>query len=166
MVHSGNARIVIDNKKRKLLELKKEGTFYLLNQKNEKFAIFLKNNVLNAISISVMIGYFLNLPYWLWVIVAAILYGAYMLFFNKRILPSLSIVKSKHILIEKKTIDSKKRILFFAVGFIAISIGLLLCVIYNQINGEYNEWIVSCFSVFALLMSIKHFKEYLHYEAK
>lgn len=166
MLHSGNARIVIDNKKRKLLEIKKEGTFYLLNQKNEKFAIFLKNNVLNAISISVIVGYFLNLPYWAWAIIAGSLYIAYMVFFNKKIMPGLSLVKSKHIQIEKRTIDSRNRVLFFAIGFIAISIGLLLCVVLEQIDGYYNAWIVVGFSIFAFIMGLKHIKEYITYESK
>ena len=63
MIFGGSVDFVEDTKKRRLLFLRKEGVYYLVEKKQEKYVLFLKNNIINAASVGAMTGYFLKLPY-------------------------------------------------------------------------------------------------------
>ena len=87
MIFGGSVDFVEDTKKRRLLYLRKENSYYLVERKQEKYVLFLKNNIINAVSIGAMTGYFLKLPYVIWAVIALVFYISYLILFNTKIFP-------------------------------------------------------------------------------
>ncbi|MFR3292754.1 MAG: hypothetical protein ACLTQJ_06430 [[Clostridium] innocuum] len=78
-----------DTKGRRLLYIKKKNAYYLLPQHRE-FAITLwKHAEINAISISIILGYFLFHKIAGTIALALVLYAVELLIMNKKLLPSL-----------------------------------------------------------------------------
>ena len=86
-----------DTKGRRLLYIKKKNAYYLLPQHRE-FAITLwKHAEINAISISIILGYFLFHKIAGTIALALVLYAVELLIMNKKLLPSLHRAGGKHI---------------------------------------------------------------------
>ena len=86
-----------DTKGRRLLYIKKKHAYYLLPQHRE-FAITLwKHAEINAISISIILGYFLFHSIAGTALLALALYVLMLLVMNKKLLPSLHRVQGKNI---------------------------------------------------------------------
>ncbi|MEG0034672.1 MAG: hypothetical protein RR734_03770 [Bacilli bacterium] len=155
MVYSTNFKIVNDTKRGKLFQDIKNDKYYQLDNKNEKFAIMFKNCILNSVSLCILVGYFLNLSYILWIVIGLSIYITYTVFFNYKILPSLNLIKMKHI----KVLDEKKvtnnQSLLMSLGFIVVGLGLIFCIISGEVLGKTNKIVVTIFSFFSLAMGIK-----------
>ena len=96
-----------DTKGRRLLYIKKKNAYYLLPQHRE-FAITLwKHAEINAISISIILGYFLFHKIAGTIALALVLYAVELLIMNKKLLPSLHRAGGKHITWRKEHRDKE-----------------------------------------------------------
>lgn len=160
MINGWNIEVFQDKRNRKLMHIKQTETYYQVHEKDEKYVTLLKNNIINAVSIAAMITYFLNLhPVW-WFAIMGLVYGAYLLLFNKRILPRFSIVKNKHIEKKQESVSSSKYVLFLGVGFILIGIGLILCIVFEQVTSTIERYMVIGFSIFSFGMGMMQLRAY------
>ncbi|MEG0273733.1 MAG: hypothetical protein RR690_01280 [Longicatena sp.] len=160
MVNGWNVEAFHDKRNRRLLHLKKQDIYYQLNEKDEKFVTLLKNNEINAVSIAAIAGYFLKLhPVW-WIVIMAVIYGAYLWFFNAKVLPKLSTVKNKKIEKKLEKSSSSKSTLFFGIGFFVIAIGLVLCIFLDQVQNDFEMYMVIGFSIFAFVMGAMQVRKY------
>lgn len=121
-----------DTKGRRLLYIKKDNTYYLLPQ-NREFAITLwKHAEINAISISIILGYFLFHNIAGTVLLALALYAAVLLAMNKKLLPSLHRAGGRNITWRKEKPAKEGNSMLMAVLFLLIGVGLFLCLALEQ----------------------------------
>ena len=128
-----------DTKGRRLLYIKKKNAYYLLPQHRE-FAITLwKHAEINAISISIILGYFLFHKIAGTIALALVLYAVELLIMNKKLLPSLHRAGGKHITWRKEHRDKESGGIFPALLFLFIGIGLFLCLVFQQSEYDRND---------------------------
>lgn len=154
-----NVDLVEDKKKRRLLLVHEDNRYYLLDKRQEKYVTFLKNNLINAISIGAILGYFIKLPYWGWGLIALVVYAAYLLFFNTKIFPGLTMLKEKKIQVLQPS-ETKKRMLLFTFAFLAVGIGLLLCIPLGQANGTMESSAAVVGGIFSIFMGLRFLSDY------
>ncbi len=154
MIFGRQIELVQDVRGRKLLHLKKDDTFYFMEKKQETYANLFKNNVINSVSIGVMIGYFIKLPYWVWAAIALVVYVSYLLMFNKKIFPGYKkVVEKKPVKIAPPT-ESEAKVRFFSIGFIVIGVLLMLCVPLGWSDGSIPDIVVIGAGIFAVIMGL------------
>lgn len=162
MINGWNIEVFQDKRNRKLMHIKHTETYYHVHESDEKYVTLMKNNIINAISIATIIGYFLKLhPLW-WFVIMGLVYGAYLLLFNKKILPRCSIVKNKRIEKKQESKSSSKYILFLGIGFFVIGIGLLLCIVFEQVSNRFEMYMVIGFSIFSFVMGWMQIRTYMN----
>lgn len=154
MIFGGSVDLVEDTKKRRMLRLKKEDSYYLVDKKQEKYVLFLKNNLLNAASIGAMAGYFLKLPYVVWGVIAIVFYVMYLLLFNFKIFPSFEKLREKKIKVTPPS-ESKGKLRMFAAGFLVVGIGLLLCIPLGQVDESIDNSVVIVCGAFSIIMGVR-----------
>ena len=159
MIFGGSVDFVEDTKKRRLLYLRKENSYYLVDRKQEKYVLFLKNNIINAVSIGAMTGYFLKLPYVIWAVIALVFYISYLILFNTKIFPGFEKLREKKIKVVPPS-ETKGRMLMFALGFLAVGIGLLLCIPLNQVDGSIDSSVVIVCGAFSIIMGLRYLIAY------
>ncbi|MDO4475030.1 MAG: hypothetical protein Q4B75_10330 [Eubacteriales bacterium] len=159
MIFGRNVDMVEDTRGRKLLYMRDENTYYLLEDKLQKYVLFLKNNIINAISGGAMLGYFIRLPYWMWAVIAIAWYVAYIVFFNVKIFPRFEKLKEKKIKVAPPS-ETKGRMLIFALGFLAVGIGLFLCIPLGQVNGNIDGSVVVACGIFSFIMGVNYLNQY------
>ncbi len=159
MIFGGSVDFVEDTKKRRLLYLRKENSYYLVERKQEKYVLFLKNNIINAMSIGAMTGYFLKLPYVIWAVIALVFYISYLILFNTKIFPGFEKLREKKIKVVPPS-ETKGRMLMFALGFLAVGIGLLLCIPLNQVDGSIDSSVVIVCGAFSIIMGLRYLIAY------
>ncbi|NBK93674.1 hypothetical protein D5278_17135 [bacterium 1XD21-13] len=159
MIFGGSVDFVEDTKKRRLLYLRKENSYYLVERKQEKYVLFLKNNIINAVSIGAMTGYFLKLPYVIWAVIALVFYISYLILFNTKIFPGFEKLREKKIKVVPPS-ETKGRMLMFALGFLAVGIGLLLCIPLNQVDGSIDSSVVIVCGAFSIIMGLRYLIAY------
>lgn len=159
MIFGGSVDFVEDTKKRRLLYLRKENSYYLVERKQEKYVLFLKNNIINAVSIGAMTGYFLKLPYVIWAVIALVFYISYLILFNTKIFPGFEKLREKKIKVAPPS-ETKGRMLMFALGFLAVGIGLLLCIPLNQVDGSIDSSVVIVCGAFSIIMGLRYLIAY------
>lgn len=159
MIFGRNVDMVEDTKGRKLLYMKNEETYYLVEEKMQKYVLFLKNNIINAISGGAMIGYFIKLPYWMGAAIALAWYVAYIVFFNRKVFPKFERLKERKIKVAPPS-ETKGKMLLFALGFLAIGIGLFLCIPLGQVNGNIDGSVVVACGIFSVIMGVGYLNNY------
>lgn len=159
MIFGGSLDFVEDTKKRRLLYLRKENSYYLVERKQEKYVLFLKNSIINAVSIGAMTGYFLKLPYVIWAVIALVFYISYLILFNTKIFPGFEKLREKKIKVVPPS-ETKGRMLMFALGFLAVGIGLLLCIPLNQVDGSIDSSVVIVCGAFSIIMGLRYLIAY------
>ena len=159
MIFGGSVDFVEDTKKRRLLYLRKENSYYLVERKQEKYVLFLKNNIINAVSIGAMTGYFLKLPYVIWAVIALVFYISYLILFNTKLFPGFEKLREKKIKVVPPS-ETKGRMLMFALGFLAVGIGLLLCIPLNQVDGSIDSSVVIVCGAFSIIMGLRYLIAY------
>ena len=159
MIFGGSVDFVEDTKKRRLLYLRKENSYYLVERKQEKYVLFLKNNIINAVSIGAMTGYFLKLPYVIWAVIALVFYISYLILFNTKIFPGFEKLREKKIKVVPPS-ETKGRMLMFALGFLAVGIGLLLCIPLNQVDRSIDSSVVIVCGAFSIIMGLRYLIAY------
>lgn len=154
MIFGRHIELVQDTRGRKLLHLKKDDTFYFMEKKQETYASLFKNNVINAVSIGVMIGYFIKLPYWVWAAIALVVYVTYLITFNKKIFPGYKkVVEKKPVKIAPPT-ESEGKVRFFSIAFIVIGVLLMICVPMGWSDGSIPDGVVIACGIFAVIMGV------------
>ena len=121
--------------------------------------LFLKNNIINAVSIGAMTGYFLKLPYVIWAVIALVFYISYLILFNTKIFPGFEKLREKKIKVVPPS-ETKGRMLMFALGFLAVGIGLLLCIPLNQVDGSIDSSVVIVCGAFSIIMGLRYLIAY------
>lgn len=159
MVFGGSVDLVEDTKKRKLLYLRKDCCYYLVEKKQEKYVLFLKNNIINAVSIGAMVGYFLKLPYVFWAVIAFVFYIAYLILFNTKIFPGFVRLRENKIKVAPPS-ETKGKMLMFALAFLAVGIGLLLCIPLKQVDGSIDSSVVVVCGGFSIIMGLRYLIAY------
>ena len=159
MVFGRSIDMVEDTKKRKLLYVRKEDAYYLMDKNQQRYALFLKNNIINAVSVGAMLGYFIKLPYWVWAVIALAWYVVYLVFFNLKIFPKFTKLKEKKIKVVPPS-ETKGRMLFFALGFLAVGVGLLACIALGQTDGTIDNSIVVVCGIFSIFMGLFQLNNY------
>ena len=139
MIFGGSVDFVEDTKKRRLLYLRKEN--------------------INAVSIGAMTGYFLKLPYVIWAVIALVFYISYLILFNTKIFPGFEKLREKKIKVVPPS-ETKGRMLMFALGFLAVGIGLLLCIPLNQVDGSIDSSVVIVCGAFSIIMGLRYLIAY------
>lgn len=162
MINGWDIEIFQDKRNRKLMHIKHTEMYYQVHESDEKYVTLLKNNIINAVSIAAIIGYFLKLnPLW-WFLIMGLVYGAYLLLFNKKILPRFSIVKNKRIEKKQEKESSSKYILFLGIGFFVIGLGLILCIVFEQVTSNFEMYMVIGFSIFSIVMGMMQIRKYMN----
>ncbi len=159
MIFGGSVDFVEDTKKRRLLFLRKEGVYYLVEKKQEKYVLFLKNNIINAASVGAMTGYFLKLPYIIWGAIALVFYVSYLILFNTKIFPGFEKLREKKIKVVPPS-ETKGRMLMFSLGFLAVGAGLLLCIPLTQVEGSIDSGAVVVCGAFSIIMGLRYLTAY------
>lgn len=162
MLFGKDIDLVEDTKKRRLMQVRKDNTFYLLDKKQEKYVTFLKNNIINAVSIGVMLGYllkFLNWPWVVWAIVAVVWYVSYVVLFNTKVFPKFKKLKEKKVKVVPPS-TTKGKTLAFALAFLFIGIALLACVPMGQTTSETESVVVIGCGFFSIVMGLKFLGDY------
>lgn len=120
-----------DTRGRKLLHIKKTEKYYLLPE-NREFAVTLwKHNEINAISISIILGYFVFHSIPASILIGCIVYVAVCWYMNQKFLTSLSKVGGKKITWRKEVVRRENSVLP-ALLFLLVGIGLWLCIAFDQ----------------------------------
>lgn len=130
-----------DIKARSVLYDKKKKIGYLLTQKDKGKAHIFKLSMAYSAAISFIVGYFLHLPFYAYIVMAVLLYGLCLLYFNKKFLPSLTMLKKVE---KKKEVKKQKEGQFPVVGlgYAAIGIGLIYCLFTNQVEAGMMVYVV------------------------
>ena len=148
-----------DIKSRKILYDKKSNVGYLLMDKGEGKVQLLKMNIFNAAAISFILGYFLDFPIYMYFVLGVLIYAAYHLYFNNMYLPKLKKVKKFE---RKREVKSKKQetFPFIALGYLAIGLGLVYCLLTNQVEQGIMTYVVYGGILICLLNGFYYFKNY------
>ena len=144
-----------DTKGRRLLHIKKQDVYYLLPQNREFLVTLWKHSEINAISISIILGYFLLHSIAATVLLAIVLYAAELLLMNRKFLPSLNRAGGKHITWRKETQDRESSGLFSAILFLVIGIGLFLCLALEQTQNTMETVTAAAGGCIALYMGMR-----------
>lgn len=140
-----------DTKGRRLLYIKKKNAYYLLPQHRE-FAITLwKHAEINAISISIILGYFLFHSIAGTVLLALMLYAVMLLVMNKKLLPSLHRAGRRNITWRKEQPVREGSSILMAVLLLLIGAGLFLCLALEQTQNTMESFTAAaggCIAVF------------------
>lgn len=154
MIFGRDIELVQDTRGRKLLHLKKENTFYAMEKRQETYANLFKNNIINAVSLGVMIGYFIRLPYWAWAAIAVVVYVTYLITFNKKIFPGYRRLEEKKAIKITPPTESESKVRAFSLAFIAVGLLLMLCVPMGWSDGSIPDGVVIACGIFAVIMGI------------
>ena len=134
---------------------RKKTAVYLLPQHRE-FAITLwKHAEINAISISIILGYFLFHKIAGTIALALVLYAVELLIMNKKLLPSLHRAGGKHITWRKEHRDKESGGIFPALLFLFIGIGLFLCLVFQQTVNTIETITAAAGGCIAVLMGVR-----------
>lgn len=134
MVFGIHTELFEDQKNRKVLYVKPTNTYYVVERKQESLVKFLQTNIINAISLSFIIGMFFQWAPMIYAAVAAAIYFGYLYYFNKQVLPSLVVLREKHIKRKETKPQSTGQLTFQAVAFILIGAGLIYCIVTDQVD--------------------------------
>lgn len=144
-----------DKRGHRVLHIKKKEQYYQLGGNDEFKVKLLQNNSMNAISISVILGVLLQWHWALYVAVAIVVYIAYLLYFNRKVLPRLSVLKSKRIERDEAKREDSRQMLTQAIVFPILAAGLLYCLWSDQVEGQMLTAIVWIVIVLSLLIGGK-----------
>ena len=144
-----------DTKGRILLYIKKKHAYYLLPQHRE-FAITLwKHAEINAISISIILGYFLFHSIAGTALLALALYVLMLLVMNKKLLPSLHRVQGKNITWRKEKPAKAGNSMLLAVLLLMIGAGLFLCLALEQTQNTMETVTAALGGCIALFTGVR-----------
>ncbi len=163
MMFSFQIEVFEDMKSRKILYDKKTMTGYLLPDKGEGKVQLLKMNIFNAAAISFIIGYFLHFPIYLYFVLAIVLYGAYLYYFNQVFLPNLQKVKKFE---RKKVIKKQEKgtFPFIGLGYLVVGLGLIYCLFTDQVEVGAMTYVVYGGILICLVNVLYYFINYIKKE--
>lgn len=144
-----------DTKGRRLLYIKKKNAYYLLPQHRE-FAITLwKHAEINAISISIILGYFLFHSIAGTVLLALMLYAVMLLVMNKKLLPSLHRAGGRKITWRKEQPVREGGSILMAVLLLLIGAGLFLCLALEQTQNTMESVTAAAGGCIAVFVGVR-----------
>lgn len=146
-----------DQRSRKVLRIKTKDTYYLVPEKKESLVRLLQTNVVNAITLSLIIGMFIKWNPIFYAVAAVAIYCAYLLYFNLNILPQLQLLKEKKIRRKENKSFTFGQLMFQAVAFIFIAVGLGYCIITGQVDEGITEIAVMGGAAIALIFAMRSF---------
>lgn len=155
MVVGIQTQLFADKKNRQIFYIKKTGNYYVLKNKEEFYVKLLQNNIVNAISISVILGLFLHLDYIWYIAIAIALYIAYLIFFNLKVMANLSPIKAKHIERNAKPVNEKKQMLLQGIGLPFVGIALMICLLTGQVQDEMTKMVVLLCILMSFMFGLK-----------
>lgn len=151
MVFNWNSEIIRDTRNKKIFHIKNSDKYFLIDEEKEKLTDVFNSIHINAFSISAVVGYILKFEYWIWIVFAAVLYLAYVVYFNYKVLPEFIPIKQKQVVVKEKK-SSKFRVIASSIGLIVVGLGLALCVYFEQVTGILNIIFILGCSIFALVV--------------
>lgn len=155
MVVGIQTQLFADKKNRQIFYIKKTGNYYVLKNKEEFYVKLLQNNIVNAISISVILGLFLHLDYIWYISIAIVLYIAYLIFFNLKVMANLSPIKAKHIERNSKPVNEKKQMLLQGIALPLVGIALIICLLTGQVQDEMTKMVVLLCILMSFMFGLK-----------
>ena len=144
-----------DQKNRKILYVKTTGTYYVVEKKKESFVRFLQTNIINAISLSLIIGMFFQWTPIIYAAVAAAIYLGYLFYFNKQVFPSLQALRDKNIKRKEAKAQGFGQLMFQAAAFLLIGAGLIYCVATHQVDPGVMQLAVMVGTVISFAFGLK-----------
>lgn len=144
-----------DQKNRKILRIKTTDAYYHVSQKEERFVRLLQTNIVNAITLSLIIGMFFKWQPVVYVAVAAVIYVGYFLYFNKKIFSNLQEVQEKKIKRKETPPRGSKQLMIQAAAFLLVGVGLAYCIVTGQVDEELTRVAVIAGAGIAFLFGIK-----------
>ena len=150
MLHTGT-----DTKGRRLLYVKKTDKYYLLPHNREFVVTLWKHSEINAISISIILGYFLfhNIAYT--ILMAVAVYAIELLLMNKKVLPSLSRAGGKNITWRKEKKVEESTSVIPALLFLLVGIGLFLCLVFEQKQNDLESITAAAGGILAIVLGLR-----------
>ena len=95
----------------------------------------------------------------IWAVIALVFYISYLILFNTKIFPGFEKLREKKIKVVPPS-ETKGRMLMFALGFLAVGIGLLLCIPLNQVDGSIDSSVVIVCGAFSIIMGLRYLIAY------
>ena len=140
MVLGVQTEIFEDTKLRKIFHIKNTEKNYLLQEKDEFKVRLLRMNIVDSVSVAILLGLVIHMPIYAYVAVAAMVYVAYLFYFNSKVLPTMQAVKK----VERKKVEekSKDRPPFVAFAYLLVGAGLLYCMLSNQVEANLTYIVI------------------------
>ena len=151
--------VIEDTKSRKLLIVKNREAAYLLQKNDEKWVHLLRMNVIHSVSIAFLVWYFAKIPVWSSVLIGTCIYLVVLFYFNKRVLPHLSVIKKYRV--KTETNKTKNAFPVAAILYYLIAIALVICLFTDQVEPGYLTYIVYAAIIIAVAMGTIQFKTYI-----
>ncbi len=150
--------MIEDTKSRKILIVKNRAAAYLLQKTDEKWVHLFRMNVIHSASIAFLISYFAKIPLWGGVLIGIGVYLTVLFYFNKRVLPHLSVIKK----FKEKTVTnkSKKEFPVAAILYYLIAAALVICLFTGQVEPGYLTYIVYGAIIIAAVMGTIQLRTY------
>ena len=142
-----------DQKGRKILLVKPTGAYYLVEGKKDSFVKLLQTNVINAISLSLIIGMLFRWTPVIYAAVAAAIYIGYL--FNRQVFPSFPVLRDKHIKRKEAKAQGFGQLLFQSCAFLAVGAGLIYCIADGQVDPGAMQMAVTAAVVISAAFGVK-----------
>lgn len=144
-----------DQKGRKILHVKPTGTYYLVEGKKDSFVKLLQTNIINAISLSLIVGMFFQWTPIIYAAVAAAIYISYLFYFNNQVFPSFQALREKYIKRKEAKAQGFGQLLFQAAAFLAIGAGLVYCIADGQVSPGTMQLAVTAAVIISFAFGVK-----------
>lgn len=155
MVFGWMLKVGCDTKGRRLLYIKSKDTYYLLPEKKEFLVTLWKHNEVNAISIGVILGYFIFKTISAALLIAALCYVVVLALMNFKLLPTLHRVNNKKITWRKEEQKQESNGLLPAILFLAIGAGLFICIAVGETHGQLEGITAALGGLLAIGMGLR-----------
>ncbi|MBD8957712.1 MAG: hypothetical protein EGQ83_04515 [Holdemanella biformis] len=142
MILGIQTEIFEDVKSRKIFHVKTTNESYLLQEGDDFKVRLLRMNIVDSISIAVLTSLIIQLPIFAYIAIGAFVYLAYLLYFNNKVLPNMQKIKKVERKEQKKAEKKLDKPPFVAFAYLLVGIGLVYCMMTNQVESGTMTYVV------------------------
>ena len=142
MILGIQTEIFEDVKSRKIFHVQTTNESYLLQEGDDFKVRLLRMNIVDSISIAVLTSLIIQLPIFAYIAIGAFVYLAYLLYFNNKVLPNMQKIKKVERKEQKKAEKKLDKPPFVAFAYLLVGIGLVYCMMTNQVESGTMTYVV------------------------